>query len=86
MVLPGPCKADIKAFCKDVTAGDARLVSCLSKRLKADKQGNTAGVQCSPCMGHMFLFMLANHLLRVDSDLQDEQYQRGVLKLLQSSR
>ncbi len=40
---PGACNADFKAFCKDVGPGDGRLAKCLSKRVKAQKQGNVVG-------------------------------------------
>lgn len=40
----GPCKADAKAFCKDVSPGDGRLAMCLTKRIKQAQQGNIAGV------------------------------------------
>lgn len=39
----GPCKADIKAVCKDVSPGDDRILLCLIKRIKQTQQGNTAG-------------------------------------------
>eukprot|EP00879_Flechtneria_rotunda_P000602 GHRR01000712.1.p1 GENE.GHRR01000712.1~~GHRR01000712.1.p1 ORF type:complete len:883 (+),score=207.41 GHRR01000712.1:2504-5152(+) len=43
----GPCKADIKAFCKDASPGDGRLVTCLIKRIQQAKQGNIAGRKVS---------------------------------------
>ncbi|KAI8475756.1 MAG: hypothetical protein J3K34DRAFT_453290 [Monoraphidium minutum] len=43
-VLPsGPCKADVKAFCKDITVGESRVAMCLSKRQAAEKKGNVVG-------------------------------------------
>lgn len=39
----GPCQADIKNFCKDVSPGDGRVVTCLIKRILQAKQGNIAG-------------------------------------------
>ncbi|KAI8477290.1 MAG: hypothetical protein J3K34DRAFT_398918 [Monoraphidium minutum] len=47
-VLPSDeCKADVKAFCKDQSAGEGRLAACLTKRLQAEKKGNVAGRQVS---------------------------------------
>lgn len=40
----GPCKADVKTFCNDVSPGDGRIVTCLIKRLLQAKQGNIAGM------------------------------------------
>lgn len=39
----GPCSGDVKAFCKDVSAGEGRIAACLTERLQAQKQGNVAG-------------------------------------------
>lgn len=40
----GPCQADLKTFCKDVSPGDGRILTCLIKRLLQAKQGNIAGM------------------------------------------
>uniref|UniRef100_A0A7R9V0N1 Golgi apparatus protein 1 n=1 Tax=Chlamydomonas euryale TaxID=1486919 RepID=A0A7R9V0N1_9CHLO len=39
----GPCKADIKAFCSDVTPGEGRLSECLVERQREMRDGNTPG-------------------------------------------
>jgi len=39
----GACKKDIKSHCKDVSAGEGRLATCLSKRIEDQRQGNAVG-------------------------------------------
>lgn len=43
----GPCSADVKAFCKDIAAGESHLATCITKRLRAEKQGNVVGRKVS---------------------------------------
>ena len=47
----GACAGDIKAVCKDVGAGEGRLAACLTKRLRAQRQGNAVGEQARPAAG-----------------------------------
>lgn len=39
----GDCAGDAKALCKDVNSGDGRLAACLTKKVRAQRQGNTVG-------------------------------------------
>ncbi|GLI60743.1 hypothetical protein VaNZ11_002971 [Volvox africanus] len=39
----GDCAGDAKAACKDVIAGEGRLTNCLTKRIRAQRQGNVVG-------------------------------------------
>lgn len=43
----GPCAGDIKVICKDVGPGEGRLATCLTKRIRAQKQGNVVGRKVS---------------------------------------
>ena len=55
----GACKADIKGFCADVSPGEGRVVACLSKRLRMQKQGNTAGRAVSDkCVADLVAFKI----------------------------
>jgi hypothetical protein len=47
VALAGPCKADIKSLCKDVSPGNDRVLLCLVKRIKQAQQGNVAGEEGS---------------------------------------
>lgn len=49
----GACASDIKAFCKDTAPGEGRLAACLTKRVRAQRQGNVEGAsvwQAKPLM------------------------------------
>eukprot|EP00798_Chlamydomonas_sp_ICE-L_P019059 gene19059-25662_t len=55
----GPCKGDIKAFCKDVTEGESRVANCLSKRIRASKLANVAGTKVNQkCIDEMVAFRI----------------------------
>ncbi|KAG2435442.1 hypothetical protein HYH02_011942 [Chlamydomonas schloesseri] len=43
----GDCAGDAKALCKDVSSGDGRLAACLTKKVRAQRQGNTVGRKVS---------------------------------------
>ncbi|GAX77303.1 hypothetical protein CEUSTIGMA_g4749.t1 [Chlamydomonas eustigma] len=55
----GACAGDVKAFCKDVGPGEGRIASCLTKRIRAQKQGNVVGRKVSnKCSNELALFKI----------------------------
>lgn len=41
----GRCQSDVKAFCKDVSFGEGRVLACLVKRIRAQNSGNVVGTK-----------------------------------------
>jgi Golgi apparatus protein 1 len=55
----GDCAGDAKALCKDVNSGDGRLAACLTKKVRAQRQGNTVGRKVSAkCVNALAAFKM----------------------------